>query len=228
MSKTALIIGNSDGIGLALTQELLRQGWKVFGVSRSRSPIKNVSYIHTICKVQDTSFLNRLSTILKKSDSLYLCVYCAGIGAWLNLEDMSEETTVVEVNFLGMVRTASIVIPQMIRQRRGHFIGLSSVADLMLSPESPSYHGSKAGFSNYLESLGLAVKSQNVHVTNIAFGFVNTKMAKGEVKPMMMSVDKAVQHILRCMDKKPIRYTAPKLALPLVYFRRWMLRWKAL
>ena len=61
-------------------------------------------------------------------------------------------------------------------------------------------------------------------MTNVRFGFVDTKMAKGDVKPFMMSVERAVDHILKCMEKKPARYTAPKIVIPLVKFRDFMLR----
>jgi hypothetical protein len=49
-------------------------------------------------------------------------------------------------------------------------------------------------------------------------------MAKGDVKPFMMDVDKAARHLLKCIDKKPVRYTAPRIVIPLVKFRRWMMR----
>ena len=94
----------------------------------------------------------------------------------------------------------------------------------MISAEAPSYHASKAGFSSYLEGLALALKGTGVHATNVRFGFVDTKMAKGDRKPFMMSVDRAVQHILTCMRKKPVRYTAPRIVIPLVKLRSWLLR----
>ncbi len=98
------------------------------------------------------------------------------------------------------------------------------MADELLSAEAPSYHASKAGFSNYLGGLALALKPKGVYVTNVRFGFVDTKMAKGDVKPFMMSVDKAVDHLEACMKKKPARYTAPKIMIPLLKFRKLMMR----
>ena len=146
----------------------------------------------------------------------------------LDLAHMEGEAEIVNVNLLGMVKTASCLIPMMVKRGEGHFIGLSSVADEMLSPEAPSYHASKAGFSNYLEGLALALRPKGVYVSNVRFGFVDTKMAKGDVKPFMMGVDRAVQHLLTCIEKKPVRYTAPWIVIPLVRFRRWMLRLKIL
>jgi short-subunit dehydrogenase len=142
----------------------------------------------------------------------------------LDPSHMEGEATIFNVNLLGMVKTVSLVIPLMVKRGKGHFIGLSSMADEMLSPQAPSYHASKAGFSNYLEGLALALRPQGVHVTNVRFGFVDTKMAQGEVKPFMMGTERAAQHVLACIEKRPVRYTAPWAAIPLVKFRSWMLR----
>ena len=53
-------------------------------------------------------------------------------------------------------------------------------------------------------------------------------MAKGDMKPFMIGVERTTQHLLSCIEKKPIRYTAPWIVIPLVKFRRWMLRFKTL
>jgi short-subunit dehydrogenase len=220
----ALLIGNSDGIGLATTRELLKQGWKVVGISRSESPIQDPCYEHIVAQVQDAEYLGRLKSVLENNGPIDLCIFCAGIGEVLDLSNMEGEVKIFEVNLLGMVETASCVIPLMVKRGSGHFIGISSVADELLSAEAPSYHASKAGFSNYLEGLALAVKPRGVHVSNVRFGFVDTKMAKGDVKPFIMGVERATQHLLTCIEKKPIRYTAPWFVSPLVKFRSLMLR----
>ena len=79
-----------------------------------------------------------------------LCIYFAGIGELLNPLEMSGEAQIINVNLTGMIKTAAVVIPHMVRKGKGHFIGVSSMADELLSSEAPSYHASKAGFSNYL------------------------------------------------------------------------------
>ena len=224
MQGTALIIGNSDGIGLATTTELLKRGWHVVGISRSTSSIQDPDYEHIVAEVQDGQYPGIIKSVLGKGGRVGLCIYCAGIGEMLDPSNMEGEAEIFEVNLLGMVKTASVVIPWMVKQGKGHFIGISSVADEMLSPQAPSYYASKAGFSNYLEGLALALRPKGVHITNIRFGFVDTKMAKGDVKPFMMAVERAAQRVLACIEKKPVRYTAPWAAIPLVKFRSWMLR----
>ena len=200
----------------------------MYGLSRSESPINDPAYHHTVADIQNGEYPEKLDSILQKAETCDLCIYCVGIGELLDVSNMADEIKIFEVNLLGLIKTISFVIPKMVEQGKGHFIGLSSVADEMLSPQAPSYHASKAGFSNYLEGLALALKPKGIHVTNVRFGFVDTKMAKGDVKPFMMNTDQAAKHILTCIEKKPIRYTAPKIVIPMVKFARWMLNLKVL
>ncbi len=221
-----MLVGNSDGIGLAATRRLLESGWDVVGVSKSRSPVTDGRYRHIVADVTGRTYSAAISCIAEEG-TIDLCVYLAGIGELLDPADMSGEPAVIDVNLTGMVRTAAEVIPGMVKRGRGHFIGLSSLADELLSAEAPSYHASKAGFSNYLGGLALAMKPHGVAVTNLRFGFVDTKMAKGNVRPLMISVDRAVDHLMACICKRPGVYTAPALAVPLVKFRKIMMRFGA-
>ena len=223
MQPKAMLVGNSDGIGLATTRTLLAAGWDIIGVSRSESPITSTTYYHRVADVSDNKYSELIDELVLK-DSLDLCIYFVGIGELLDPLDMNGEARIIDVNLTGMVRTAASVIPQMVKRGQGHFIGVSSLADELLSAEAPSYHASKAGFSNYLGGLALALKPKGVYVTNIRFGFVDTKMAKGDVKPFMMSVEKAVDHLESCISKKPVCYTAPRIAIPLIKFRKIMMR----
>ncbi len=224
MASRAMLVGNSDGIGLAATRRLLATGWEVIGVSRSESPVEDGSYTHRVSDVSDPKYPGIIEELVRGGPP-DLCIYLVGIGELLDPLDMKEESKIMDVNLTGMVKTASEVIPRMVERGQGHFIGVSSVADELLSAEAPSYHASKAGFSNYLGGLALAVKPKGVSVTNVRFGFVDTKMAKGDVKPFMMSVEKAVDHLETCMRKRPAGYTAPGIVVPLIKLRKVMMRW---
>jgi len=223
MNLQALLIGNSDGIGLALTRRLLTAGWTINGISRSTSPITHANYDHHVADVSGHTYSALLDGLVSEH-SFNLCVYCVGIGELIEFSDMGNEPAIIDVNFTGMVRTAAKVIPRMVKTKQGHFIGISSVADELLSAEVPSYHASKAGFSNYLGGLALALKHTDVYVTNVRFGFVDTKMAQGETKPFMMTVERAVDHMEYCIRNRPACYTAPTIAIPLVKFRKLMMR----
>ena len=49
-------------------------------------------------------------------------------------------------------------------------------------------------------------------------------MAKGDVQPFMISSHEAVDHLETCIQKKPTRYTAPKIVIPMIKFRKLMMR----
>ena len=224
MKMNAVVVGNSDGIGLEVTNKLLHQGWKGIGLSRSNSRINNDRYEHHVVEVHQAGYPIILESVLKVLDHINLCLYCPGIGERLDINNMLREIEIFEVNLMGLVQTAAIGVPKLVQQGEGHLIGISSVADELLSSEGPSYHASKAGFSSYLESLGLALKPAGVFVTNLRFGFVDTKMANGAKMPFMISPEETADHMLPCLREKPIRYTAPKIIIPLVKFRKFIQR----
>ncbi len=213
--RRALLVGNSDGIGRAATRRLLDQGWEVLGVSRREAPIVDPHYRHAVLDVAKPGFTDGLRGLVGDGP-LDLCVYCAGIGEALDRENLGLDVRTFEVNLTGLVRTASVVLPPMVRRAQGHLIGLSSLADELISSEAPAYAASKAGFSSYLAGLARALRPRGVAVTTLRFGFVDTKMAKGPVRPFLLTVDQAVDHVERCMRHKPMRYTTPKVMIPVV------------
>jgi len=220
MPGSAWIIGNTDGIGRALTRRLLSLGWGVTGISRSDSELTDSGYVHHVADVSATDYPVLLARLVERRLP-ELIVYCAGIGEELNLEDMHLEARTFEVNLLGMVRTAAAVIPPMVARGSGHFIGLSSLADVLALPDATAYCASKAGFSNYLTGLSRATRKTGVAVTCVRFGFVDTKMAKGTVRPLMLPVERAVDHLESCIRRRPARHTAPRLMIPLVHLTRF-------
>jgi short-subunit dehydrogenase len=160
------------------------------------------------------------------SDEITLCVYCAGIGEQLDFENLEQEVKIFQVNLIGVIKTIEAVLPGMKKRNNGHIIVLSSIGDIIITPEAPGYYASKAGLSSYVESLALATKPYNVAVTNIRFGFVDTKMAKGDHFPFMISVDKAVDYIVYCIKKRPIRFTRPRKMAFLALIHRWYTKLK--
>jgi short-subunit dehydrogenase len=153
--SSTLLVGNSDGIGLATTRRLLEGGGNIIGVSRSKSPISNPVYRHEVIDVRSNSYLELIDELALKVP-LDLCIYFVGIGERLDPANMIDEPKVIDVNLTCMVRTTAAVIPQVVNRGRGHFIGVSSLADELLSAEAPSYHASKACFSNYLGGMATA------------------------------------------------------------------------
>ena len=222
ITNNVLLIGNSDGIGAAVTRALIAQGDQVLGISRSASPLGPEGPKHIVQDISSPEYPETLRRILREEGPFDSCIFCAAIGSELKLPDLSQEAHVIEVNFTAMVHTFAALLPTWLEQGSGHFIGLSSLADDFYNGNAPSYTASKAGFSNYLISMALKLKSKGIHVTNIRFGYVDTKLPKASWKPMMMTPERAAGYVLRCLKSKPIQLSAPKLAGLALHGVRWM------
>jgi short-subunit dehydrogenase len=192
----AAVIGNTDGIGLALTRQLLDRGFEVTGISRRASELVHEAYRHSVMDVCDPRYRELLRESLP-GEELRLCIYCPGIGEPFSLENMAFDALTIEVNLVGLVRTPEVVVPRMVQNGRGAFVGLSSLADLMPSFQVPAYAASKAGMSYYLQGLAAALANKGVAIANVRLGFVDTKMAKSPWKPFMIGAEDAARRILQ-------------------------------
>jgi NAD(P)-dependent dehydrogenase (short-subunit alcohol dehydrogenase family) len=209
--KRALVVGNSDGIGLAVTRALLNQGYAVAGISRRAAPIDHPHYVHHVQDVSGVAYRDLLSKLLEQYPDLNVCIYCVGIGGRLSLDDLAHETKIFDVTLMPAIVTTELVVGHMIKKDAGHFVGLSSIADVLTSAEAPSYCASKAALSRYWEGLGLALRRRNVKFTNVRFGFVDTKMAKSGSKPFLLAVERACAVILHAIARPKLRVTRPRV-----------------
>ena len=221
MSQTILIIGNSDGIGASVTEALIDRGDRVVGISRSASSLEDDCLRHEVQDIASPDYPELLRRVLQEEGPFDACIYCAGTGSGLKLPDLSNEPLVFEVNLVAMVRTVELLVPGWIERKAGHFVGLSSIADDFYNADAPSYSASKAAFSSYLLAMAFRLREYGVYVTNVRFGFVDTKMAKAPRRPLLMSREKAARYVIRCLESRPMQLTVPKTMGLLVRMIRW-------
>jgi NAD(P)-dependent dehydrogenase (short-subunit alcohol dehydrogenase family) len=226
VKKKILIVGCSDGIGLGVARRLVADGWQVVGVSRSPSPLAEPTYHHEVLDVGRPGFRAKLTEIVSQHGPFEACLYCAGIGSTCDLSNLDGDLQVFQVNLMAAVETAAELIPRMVQARRGRFVVLSSQADALIAPANPSYAASKAALSAYFEALALAARSSGVLVTNIRFGFVDTKMARARLRPFLRPTDWAVRIVVRALGRRTIRVTRPRRLALLVKFLRWVTDWR--
>jgi hypothetical protein len=70
--------------------------------------------------------------------------------------------------------------------------------------------------------MALKLRGSGISVTNIRFGFVDTKMAQASRKPLIITPEVAGGHVLKCLEKRPIQLSVPKLAATFVQGVQWM------
>jgi NAD(P)-dependent dehydrogenase (short-subunit alcohol dehydrogenase family) len=223
--ETALVLGNSDGIGLAITKQLLERGFRVVGLSRSPSPVASERYEHTVVDVTAPAFSSALQNVIAGLPRIHHVIYCVGVGGRASLENLEQDVRVFDVNLMAALRCAAILLPRLHAWGGGRFIVLSSQADGIINPEAPSYTASKAALSLYFEGLGLKLRRTGVQICNVRFGFVETKMARAGIQPFRISTDEAALRVIRLLSGRiPLRVTYPRRArlfvLPIAWIQR--------
>ena len=116
------------------------------------------------------------------------------------------------VNLTSVVRTLDCLSRRWLDgDRGGHFVGLSSLADVLAVRDAPAYPASKAAVSSYLRSAAWLLRPRGIHVTNVRFGFVDTKLASAPVRPMMLTREVAARRVIGCLRTRPTQLSTPKL-----------------
>lgn len=187
--KTALITGASKGIGkgiaeklamygahvaftylssvekgLALEQELQKYGTKVKGYKSDASDLKAAEAL--------------INDVVADFGGLDIVVNNAGITRDGLLMRMSEENfnDVIRTNLNSVFNITKSCQRQMLKQRSGSIINMSSVVGLKGNAGQANYAASKAGIIGFTKSIALELGSRNIRCNAIAPGFIETEM----------------------------------------------------
>ncbi|MBO7436665.1 MAG: SDR family oxidoreductase [Bacteroidaceae bacterium] len=164
-----LITGITSGFGRAMARQLSLDGHKVYGTYRRDSdPLPGVTYIRADVQDQE-SLKNAVAQVVEAEGRIDTLISNAGmgIGGPLEFTSIEDAQRQMDVNFMGMVRLVSLVVPIMRQQRHGHIICVSSIGGLMGLPYQGMYSASKFAIEGYCESLRLEVRQFGIKVTVI-------------------------------------------------------------
>jgi short-subunit dehydrogenase len=207
----AIIVGASSGIGEQLSRQLSAKGYTLGLVARREpllrqlaSELPGVSVVEALDVSQLSLSRERLRNMFDQAGPVDLFIYCAGVG-FLNPDlDPSPELATIAVNVAGFANAINVAAKAFEHQGYGHIVGISSITALRGGSEAPAYGASKAFMSNYLEAIRcrLSGRSPSIRVTDVRPGFVDTAMAKGDVKFRVASPEKAARQILGAIDSE--------------------------
>lgn len=209
-NKKAIVVGASSGIGRAVAVELARNGYKVGLASRRIELLKQLQQeipTPTFIKQMDVSkpevAMVLLRELIKEMGGMDLIVLNSGINTRNVNFDWEGEIKTINVNISGFVAMANVAIEQFLRQNSGHIVGISSIAALRGSGTCSSYNASKAFVCNYLEGLRHRLRRNNIYVTDIRPGLVDTALIKES--PILFWVatpEGAAEQIFQAIQKK--------------------------
>ena len=191
MNKEVVFIsGASRGIGTAIAESFAQLGHTVIGTSRSEFKFKSKldNLIPLALDIADRNSINKCVNYLKDNNlKPSILINNAGITSdqlFLRMKD-EEWDDVIATNLTGTFNLTKALIKNMIKNRYGRIINISSVSGLMGNPGQVNYSSAKAGLSGFTKSLAKEIGSRNITVNSIAPGFIETDMTdflEGESK----------------------------------------------
>ena len=202
----AWIIGGGSGIGAAVARLLAQRGWTVAISGRRADRLAAVAQGHpriSVYPLDVTDGAAIAATVAAIAADLgRIDLFIFGAAAWQPMDvgnyDYEKFATVVDTNYLGVVRVANPVLAQMTRQGGGHFAVIASVAGYFGLPRSAAYSSTKAGLINLLETMRTELAPRQIKVRMIAPGFVKSELTDKNDFPMpfLMETDAAAVRIV--------------------------------
>ena len=186
-NKIVLIPGANRGIGHSIMSAFINAGYIVVGTSRSDDGVKKIN--DTIgdpskgCGVKmdvtsenDIQSANKL--IRDKFGITTILINNAGVTKDNLLMRMSSEewNDVIDTNLNSLYRVTKEFIREMMKQKTGRIINISSVVGMSGNAGQSNYSSSKSAIYGFTKSLAKEVASRNITVNAISPGFIETDM----------------------------------------------------
>lgn len=184
--KVAVITGGTKGIGFAIAETLVKSGAKVFVCGRSKSDLGaalNDLSAHgqaygELCDVRNE---DQVRLMLDECERVFggidILVNNAGMGIFgKTVEQISGEQfrQTIETNLIGVFYACHYAIPMMKKRGGGYIVNISSLAGQNAHPRMAAYNASKFGLNGFSESLMQEVRQDNIKVSYVCPGSVNT------------------------------------------------------
>jgi len=189
--QTAIVTGASRGIGKAIAISLAKEGAEVI-INYSSSPEnanKVVSEINEFggkayplqADISNENSVNELiKKVLEKHNKIDVLVNNAGItkdGLLMRMKT-DDWQKVLDLNLSGVFYCTRAVSRQMLKQKSGRIINITSVVGLMGNPGQANYSAAKAGVVGLTQSSAKEFASRGITVNAVAPGFISTDMTK--------------------------------------------------
>ena len=179
--KNIFISGASRGIGKSMAQHFAKSNFNVVGTSRNNFKFDNDLENLFPIKLDVTSrndVKNCFDELKSKNLLPDILINNAGITADQLFLRMSDDDwdNVINTNLTGTFNLTKIFLKNMIKNKFGRIINISSISGLMGNPGQVNYSSSKAALNGFTKSLAKEVGSRNITVNCVAPGFIDTDM----------------------------------------------------
>lgn len=185
--KLAIVTGASRGIGRAIAEKLVADGFFVVGTATSDSGAEAISaYLGENGKgyklnVADAADIESfIKTTGDEFGTPAVLVNNAGITRDNLLMRMKDEEwdDIISTNLTSIFRMSKAVLRGMMKARYGRIINISSVVGSTGNAGQANYAAAKAGMVGFAKSMAKEVGSRGITVNTVAPGFIDTDMTK--------------------------------------------------
>lgn len=186
--KTAVVIGGTSGIGLAMSLGLAEAGADVVSSARRREQVEETAAeiekrgrktLRLTCDMQDRGSLEKLQAeTLKSFGKVDILVNCAGKikrAPTLSFPE-AEWRDIIDTNLTGTLRACQVFAPHMLERGYGRIINIASLNTFVALSEVAAYAASKAAVASLTRSLAVEWSRKGVVVNAIAPGVFRTAL----------------------------------------------------
>lgn len=205
MTKRAIVIGASSGIGREVAQLLMKDGWTVGVAARREERLKEIgaAACQQIDVTQDDA-TERLRQLIAALGGMDLFFYASGIGKQNRELREDIELATVQTNALGFTRMVGEAYRYFAEQGSGHIAAITSIAGTKGLGPAPSYSATKAMQNVYLQALEQQAHARglNIRFTDIRPGFVDTALLSDDFRyPLMLKPEAVARSIVRAIKR---------------------------
>jgi 3-oxoacyl-[acyl-carrier protein] reductase len=214
-NKIAVVTGGTKGIGYSIAESLLKAGARVFICARDKVEIKRAleklsefgKVDGEICDVRSQEQVRMMLDECKRVfGGIDILINNAGVGfSGSTVEEMSPDKfrQTLETNLFGVFYACHYAIPMMKQRGGGYIINISSLAGQNAHPRMAAYNASKFGLNGFTEALMQEVRHENIKVSYICPGSVNTHFGgdePSEEKAWQLQPEDIAQTILNLLN----------------------------
>jgi 3-oxoacyl-[acyl-carrier protein] reductase len=198
--KTAIITGGTRGIGRAIVERLLQEGLSVTFCGQSEENVLRASrelsekFAGKVFAMKcDVSRHDEVKALIAfaaaKLGRIDILVNNAGVGIFAPVEQLSpvEWRRMIDLNLSGVYYCCHEVIPQMKAAGGGYIFNISSLAGTNPFAGGAGYNASKFGLNGFTEAMMLDHRRDDIRVSYIMPGSVDTQFSSGASAPWKIS-----------------------------------------